>query len=242
MILWLTAMSCYHAAEGKPEQFTPKEEQKFLAADNLFRGAVISALDKKFVDNYIICTTAKKLWDALEAKFGISNAGSELYLMEQLFDYKVVDNCSVIEQAHEIQAPAKEVEQFPCVLPEKFVAGSIIAKLPPTWKDFSTSLKHQRKEFRLAELIGTLDVEEKTRAKYTHGKDIESSSANVWCRRKKKKQENKEGTNPKPKQTTTFKKKKLEGGCFVCGSDDHWASSCPPQIQARREKVSEHGC
>ena len=57
MILWLTAMSCFHAAEGKPEQFTPEEEQKFLAADNLFRGVVISALDKKYVDNYIICTS-----------------------------------------------------------------------------------------------------------------------------------------------------------------------------------------
>ena len=91
MILWLTAMSCFHAAEGKPEQFTPEEEQKFLAADNLFRGAVISALDKKYVDNYIICTTTKKLWDALEAKFRVSDAGNELYLMEQLFDYKMVD-------------------------------------------------------------------------------------------------------------------------------------------------------
>jgi len=88
MILWLTAMSCYHAAKGKPKQFTPKEEQKFLAANNLFRGAVISALDKKYVDNYIICTTGKELWDALETKFGVSDAGSELYLMEQLFDYK----------------------------------------------------------------------------------------------------------------------------------------------------------
>ena len=42
----------------------------FMAADNLFRGAVISALDKKYVDNYIICTTAKKLWDALEPSSG----------------------------------------------------------------------------------------------------------------------------------------------------------------------------
>jgi len=75
-------MSFYHTGEGKPEQFTPEEEQKFLAADNLFRGAVISALDKKYVDNYIICITAKELWDALEAKLGVSNAGSELYLME----------------------------------------------------------------------------------------------------------------------------------------------------------------
>ena len=39
---------CYHAAQGKPKQFTPEEEQKFLAADNLFRGAVISALHPKY--------------------------------------------------------------------------------------------------------------------------------------------------------------------------------------------------
>ena len=36
MVLWLTVMNCYHAAQGKPEQFTPEEEQKFLVADNLF--------------------------------------------------------------------------------------------------------------------------------------------------------------------------------------------------------------
>ena len=44
---------CYHAAQGEPEQFTPEEEQKFLAADNLFRGAVISALHSKYEKNYI---------------------------------------------------------------------------------------------------------------------------------------------------------------------------------------------
>jgi len=70
------------------------------------------------------------------------------------------------------------------VLPEKFVARGIIAKLPPTWKDFATSLKYQRKEFGLAELMRTLDVEEKTRAKDTHGKDVESSSANVVQKKK----------------------------------------------------------
>ena len=47
MILWLTAMSCYHTTEEKRKQFTPEEEQKFLAADNLFRGTMISALNKK---------------------------------------------------------------------------------------------------------------------------------------------------------------------------------------------------
>ena len=58
---------------------------------------MISALHPKYVKNYISCISDKDLWDALEAKFGVSNAGSELYLMEQLYNYKMVENCSVVE-------------------------------------------------------------------------------------------------------------------------------------------------
>jgi hypothetical protein len=52
--------------------------------------------------------------------------------MEQLYDYKMVENRSIVEQAHEIQALAKKLELFPCVLPDKFIADGIIAKLPPS--------------------------------------------------------------------------------------------------------------
>jgi hypothetical protein len=38
----------------------------------------------------------------------------------------------VVEQAHEIQLLVEELAQFECVLPNKFVVGGIIAKLPPT--------------------------------------------------------------------------------------------------------------
>jgi len=50
--------------------------------------------------------------------------------------------------------------------------------LPPSWKDFDTSLKHKRQEFNVEELIGTLDIEERARAK-DNGKGVETSSANV---------------------------------------------------------------
>ena len=103
-----------------------------MAANNLFQGAVISALHSKYEKNYISCTSGKQLCDALEAKFGVSNAGSELYLMEQLYDYKMVENRSMVEQAHEIQTLEKELEYFLCLLPDKFVADGIIAKLPPS--------------------------------------------------------------------------------------------------------------
>jgi hypothetical protein len=108
------------------------------------------------------------LWDALNEKFGVFDAGSELYVMEQLCEYKMVENRSIVEQAHEIQALAKELEHFPCVLPDKFVAGGIITKLPPSWKDFATSLKHKRQEFNVADLIGTRDVLLRAREKRQH--------------------------------------------------------------------------
>ena len=160
------------------------------------------------------------------AKFRVTIAGTKLYLMEQLYDYKMVENCSVVEQAHEIQALAKELELFPCPLPDKFVAGGIIAKLPPSWKKFGTSLKHKRQEFNIEELIGTLDVEERAREK-VDGKGVEPSTANVVQKKfhkfNKKKNQKKKENNHKPNQSTQFKKttnNNKKGDCFVCGSKE----------------------
>jgi hypothetical protein len=133
MILWLTAMHVIHVIRGKPDQVSPKEEKSFKAADNLFPGAMISILaDHLFF--YLSIAISKELWDALEANFGVTNAGSELYVMEKLSDYKMVDDRLVVE--HTL---AKELVSFKCELSHKFAAGSIIFKLPPSWMDFSTS-------------------------------------------------------------------------------------------------------
>jgi hypothetical protein len=135
--------------------------------------------------------------------------------MEQLYDCKMVDNCLVVEHAHKIQALAKELKQFSCVLPDKFVAGSIIAKMPPFWRDFAISLKHKRQQFSMAELIGSLDVEKRVRAKDNRGKGVESSSVNMVQKKilnasRNKKKKNKQENNSKSKQTTIFKKKKKQ--------------------------------
>jgi len=114
-------------------------------------------------------------------KFGVTDASSELYLMEQLYDYKMVENRSVVEQAHEIQALAKELEPFPCPLPDKFVAGGIITKLPPSWKDFGTSLKHKRREFNVEELIVLLML--KRGLELRTMEKVLRPGLPMWCRR-----------------------------------------------------------
>lgn len=131
--LWLTGMKCFWVSTSKPEGVLTAEQQKqFEEATTLFVGCILSVLGDRLVEVYMHMTDAKELWDALNTKFGATDASNDLYIMEQFHDYKMADNRSVVEQAHEIQTMAKELELLKCVLPDKFVAGCIIAKLPPS--------------------------------------------------------------------------------------------------------------
>nr|AAX96287.1 retrotransposon protein, putative, Ty1-copia sub-class [Oryza sativa Japonica Group]AAX96336.1 retrotransposon protein, putative, Ty1-copia sub-class [Oryza sativa Japonica Group]ABA92593.1 retrotransposon protein, putative, Ty1-copia subclass [Oryza sativa Japonica Group] len=250
-LLWLTAMQCFYVSRGKQSEppLSPEEEAKFEASDCLFRGALISVLADNIVDVYMHMPSGKDMWDALEAKFGVSDAGSELYVMEQFYDYKIVDDRSVVEQAHEIQMLAKELENNNCELPDKFVAGGIIAKLPPSWSDLATSLKHKRQEFSVSDLIGSLGVEEKARTKDVRGKKVEGgSSANMVQKKNPHASHNNKKVKPdvKPKAATNFKNKgkgKAKGDCFVCGKSGHWAKDCPERKDRKSANmvISEGG-
>ena len=112
------------------------------------------------------------------------------------------------------------------------MAGYIIAKLPHAWTDFATSLKHKRQEFGIADLIGSLDVEEKARAKDVRGKKIVegSSSAHVVQKNLPKSHKKKFQQELKQKSTTTFKKKKNKkkekGNYYTCCKPRHYAKDC----------------
>ena len=78
---------------------------------------------------------------------------------------KMVENCSIVEQAHEVQCIVKELELLKINVPDKFVSGRIVAKLPPSWRNFAIVLKHKRQEITVESLIVSIDVEEEARAK-----------------------------------------------------------------------------
>jgi hypothetical protein len=64
--------------------------------------------------------------------------------MEQIYGYKMTNEHSIVELAHEIQSIAKEVKHNTCVLPHICVVGGIIANIPHTWRNFAISLKDKR--------------------------------------------------------------------------------------------------
>jgi hypothetical protein len=68
-------------------------------------------------------------------------------------------------QTDEIQCMVKELELLKIIMPDKFVVGSIIAKLPLSLRNFTTTLKHKRTNISVSYLIASIDVEEKDQAK-----------------------------------------------------------------------------
>jgi hypothetical protein len=74
----------------------------------------------------------------------------------------------------------KELALLKIIVPDEFVAGEIIAELPPSWRDFTTPLKHKRVHMSISDFIASLDVEEKARAMDGQSKGAEGqTSANM---------------------------------------------------------------
>jgi hypothetical protein len=71
----------------------------------------------------------------------------------------------------------KELELLKIVVPDEFVAGGIIAKLPPLWRDFAAALKHKRVHMSISDLIGSLNVEQKAQAKDGQSKGVEGQTS-----------------------------------------------------------------
>lgn len=129
----------------------------------------------------MIIMASKDIWDALEVKFGLLDAGSELYVMGQYHDNKMSDDCFVVEHAHEISHSLRHSTIWVVCLPDKFiverfslssflVCGGILLLFWSTGDN----------KFLFSIFIGTLDVEENTKTKDTRACFYEgTSSANL---------------------------------------------------------------
>jgi hypothetical protein len=153
------------------------------------------------------------VWDTLNIEYGGSDAGIELYIIELYHDYQMVDGKSVITQAHEIQCMVNELRHLKIVVPNEFVVGGFIVKLPPSWRDFATALKHKRVHMSISDLLTSLDVEEKAQANDGQSKGAEGQTSTNMVHQtqshgKGKDKAKQNQNNSKPKQITLLKRRR----------------------------------
>lgn len=94
---------------------------------------------------------------------------------------------------------------------ESFQVAAVTKKLPLSWKDFESHLKHKRKEMELKDLIMRLRIEEdKRNFEKKFGGCLTEAKANIVETRVKKDKKRKHS----PKYSKNNKKSKFNGKCF----------------------------
>ncbi|KAK9049048.1 hypothetical protein SSX86_031984, partial [Deinandra increscens subsp. villosa] len=218
-------------------------------AEDLCLGHIKNSLSDRLYDLYAQVKSPKELWKALELKYKAHEDGTNKYLIAKYLDFQMVDEKSILEQVHELQVLVNKLTSLSIPLPEIFQVGVIIAKLPPSWKDFSKRMMHKSEDYSLDELLKHLRIEEETRNREKRGKvgtsvhhlaagssggsggsggsGQKGKSAQKW----KKPLGPKKQVFKKPQQSNNQAKKR-SGKCHVCGETGHYARECDQRKSA----------
>ncbi|KAK3003720.1 hypothetical protein RJ639_019326 [Escallonia herrerae] len=166
--LWPPSEEPRTSAEGVPpdaEEFERvKKERKKCEEDELMcRGHILNGLLDRLYDLFTEIKYARDIWSALDYKYKAEEEGTNKYLIAQYFDFVMADDKPVLEQVHALQVIVNKIRALKISLPESFQVGAIIAKLPPSWKDYRKKLLHKSEDFTLEQFQKHLRIEEESR-------------------------------------------------------------------------------
>ena len=82
---------------------TQEQQRDFDVSSDTAMCCLLSLMTDQLCDIYMNFASPALVWEALERKYGESDARRELYVNELYHDFKMADNNSVVTQAHEIQ-------------------------------------------------------------------------------------------------------------------------------------------
>ena len=81
-----------------------KAQRKKWEEDELIcRGYILNTLSDRLYDLYTSMKSPKEIWNTLEAKYKTEKIGTNKFIIQEYFDYKMLDNVSVLDQVHELQ-------------------------------------------------------------------------------------------------------------------------------------------
>ncbi|XP_075664674.1 uncharacterized protein LOC142634263 [Castanea sativa] len=156
-----------------------KAQRKKREEDELIcRGYILNTLSDRLYDLYTSMKSPKEIWNALEAKYKTEKVSTNKFIIQEYFDYKILDNISVLDQVHELQILVNKLCDLSINIPKSFQVAAIIAKLPPIWNNFRKKLLHMSEDLTL-EQFGHLQIEEESRVRDVTNTDSKGNINNV---------------------------------------------------------------
>ncbi|XP_027060865.1 uncharacterized protein [Coffea arabica] len=137
MQFYLTTLNLAHILKEEcPKLADPDSRESLLTvetwkqSDFLCRNYILNRLDDTLYDIYSAYSTAKEVWDSLEKKYKMDDAGAKKFVIGKFLKYVMVDSKPVTKQVEEIQILMHELHGQGCSINEHFQVGAIIEKLP----------------------------------------------------------------------------------------------------------------
>ena len=96
-------------------------------------------------------------------KYTAVNAGKKNFVIGNYYRWTMLEEKDIKDQINEYHKLIEELKAENIPLPDKFVAGILIEKLPESWKDYKNQLKHKQKQLPLADLITHIIMEDTNR-------------------------------------------------------------------------------
>uniref|UniRef100_A0A2N9IVS8 Uncharacterized protein n=1 Tax=Fagus sylvatica TaxID=28930 RepID=A0A2N9IVS8_FAGSY len=159
--------------EQLKQQRIKREEDELVC-----KGHILNTLSDRLYDLFTTMTSPKEIWKALETKYKMEKQGTDKFIIQKYFDFKMMDNVSVLDQMHELQILVHKLNDLSIKIPELFQVGAIITKLPPSWNNYRKKLLHMAEELTL-EQIGTR-IEEESRIREVHMANAAENSSEWW--------------------------------------------------------------
>ncbi|ESR49881.1 hypothetical protein CICLE_v10033329mg, partial [Citrus x clementina] len=88
----------------------------------------------------------------------------------------MVDDKSMLYQIHEYHILVNNFKKEEIFLPERFVTGCLIGKLPESWRDCINTSKHKKKKVSLKDVITHISIKENNRIRDTFDEEEEFCS------------------------------------------------------------------
>uniref|UniRef100_A0A2N9GVD6 CCHC-type domain-containing protein n=1 Tax=Fagus sylvatica TaxID=28930 RepID=A0A2N9GVD6_FAGSY len=211
--------------EQLKQQRIKKEEDELVC-----KGHILNTLFDQLYDLFTTMTSPKEIWKALETKYKTEKQGTDKFIIQKYFDFKMMDNVSVLDQVHELQILVHKLNDLSIKIPELFQVGAIIAKLPPSWNNYRKKLLHMAEELTLEQIGTHLRIEKESRIRegtnyvskvnegtvnYVLNGGVGSSKTNKSFR-----------PNKKIVKKTNSNKDKKGRACFHCGKKGHYIREC----------------